>query len=207
MKKEALRKKLWTFSDRYPRAMRIVESICAMIDKLMIVYIICAGCLVAVPVFLAFITLPEDVRTISSTIIGSVMTLLVCPLLLNAINRKKENENKRFELNKALYVELSDLLIKIMIEEKYSEDKREAFRRFISDNYHHMSIYFTAGLISNIYCTYREYTNHHTKNVKVYAKKCIKQIRQENGNRKQFMYSSVILELIKEEDEKERTNL
>ena len=46
------------------------------------------------------------------------------------------------------------------------------------------------------YRTYRAYTNNQMENVSVYAEKCIKYIRKEGGNEKEFMYSSLILELI-----------
>lgn len=205
MKKKALREKLWRFIDKHPRAARFMDSISAAVDRLMIVYIVIAACFVAIPVFLAYFMLPEEIRTASSTIIGSIMTLIVIPLLLNAINRKKENEIRRFELNKTLYEELSGILTIIVSKEEYCEEERKMLREFIVNNYDHMCINFTPDLISNIYRTYRECTNSHKDSVRVYAERCIKQIRKENGNGKQFMFSSMILELINEENEKDKT--
>ena len=205
MKKKKLREKLWRFIDKYLRVARLLDSISAAVDRLMIVYIIIAAGIVAIPVFFAYFMLPEEIRTASSTIIGSIMTLIVIPLSLNAINRKKENEIKRFELNKTLYEELSGILTKIVSKEECCEEERKLLREFIVNNYDHMCIYFTSDLISNIYRTYREYINGHKESVRAYAEKCIKQIRKENGNGKQFMFSSMILELINEENEKNKT--
>ena len=207
MKKKALRESHWRFIDKHPRVARFMDSISAAVDRLMIVYIIVAACLVAIPVFLAYFMLPEEIRTASSTIIGSIMTLIVIPLSLNAINRKKENEIRRFDANKSLYKELSTILTKVASEEKCCEERSELLRQFIINNYDHMCINFTSDLIANVYRTYREHTNGHTDNVRVYAEKCIRQIRKENGNSKQFVFSSMILELVNEGHEKDKTSV
>ena len=115
---------------------------------------------------------------------------------MNEINRKKENENKRFETNKDLYVELSNLLIQIQVENEVKEDNKENFQNFIVSNYGYMCVNFSSSLISEIYRTYRAYANNQMENVRVYAEKCMKYIRKEGGNGKEFMYSSLILELM-----------
>ena len=54
------------------------------------------------------------------------------PLIMNEINRKKESENKRFESNKDLYVELSNLLIQIQVENEVKEDNKENFQNLFA---------------------------------------------------------------------------
>ena len=160
----------------------------------MLAYFVFAVSLIAIPVIIVYCALPEEIRNGSSAIIGSIMSLIVIPLIMNAINRKKENENKRFEANKDLYIELSFLLIKIQNDD--SEKHKKEFKDFIVSNYNYMCVNFSSMLISEIYRTYRAYTNKQIQSVRVYAEKCIKYIRKESGNGKEFMYSSLILELI-----------
>lgn len=96
---------------------------------------------------------------------------MVIPLIINAINRKRENENKRFDENKELYLELSELLIQILSKDEIIEDNRRRFKDYIVSNYHYMCLNFSSKLISLIYRTYRAYLNNQTENVKSYSNK------------------------------------
>ena len=198
-KKETKTKKsiiirFWEYTDKHPRFDRFFHGFSDVIDKFMLAYFVFAVSLIAIPVIIVYCALPEEIRNGSSAIIGSIMSLIVIPLIMNAINRKKENENKRFEANKDLYIELSFLLIKIQNDD--SEKHKKEFKDFIVSNYNYMCVNFSSMLISEIYRTYRAYTNKQIQSVRVYAEKCIKYIRKESGNGKEFMYSSLILELI-----------
>ena len=192
--KKSINRKLWEYTDKHPRIGRFLHGLTDVLDKLMLAYFIFAVALIAIPVVIAYCALPEEIRSGTSAIIGSVMSLIVIPLIMNAINRKKENENRRFETNKDLYMQLSNLLIQIQNE---NEDNKEEFKNFIVSNYNYMCINFSSVLIFEIYRTYRADINNQMDNVRVYAEKCMKYIRKEAGNSKEFMYSSLILELIK----------
>ena len=194
--KKSIKRKLWEYTDKHPRVDRVLHGLAEVLDKFMLAYFIFAVALIAIPVIIAYCALPEEIRNGSSAIIGSIMSLIVIPLIMNEINRKKENENKRFESNKDLYMELSNLLIQIQVENEVKEDNKEIFQNFIVNNYGYMCVNFSSSLISEIYRTYRAYTNNQMENVRIYAEKCMKYIRKEGGNGKEFMYSSLIFELM-----------
>lgn len=194
--KKSIMRKLWEYTDKHPRVDRVLHGLAEVPDKFMLAYFIFAVALIAIPVIIAYCALPEEIRNGSSAIIGSIMSLIVIPLIMNEINRKKENENKRFESNKDLYMELSNLLIQIQVENGVKEDNKENFQNFIVSNYNYMCVNFSSSLISEIYRTYRAYTNNQMENVRIYAEKCMKYICKEGGNGKEFMYSSLIFELM-----------
>ena len=194
---KSIKRRLWEYTDKHPRIDRFLHGLADVLDKFMLAYFIFAVALIAIPVIIAYCALPEEIRNGSSAIIGSIMSLIVIPLIMNAINRKKENENKRFEANKDLYIKLSYLLIQIQNDD--SEKSQKEFKDFIVSNYNYMCVNFSSSLISEIYRTYRAYSNKQTENVRIYAEKCMKYIRKEGGNGKEFMYSSLILELMDKE--------
>lgn len=190
-----IKRKLWKYTDKHPRFARLLHSLADVLDKLMLAYLIFAIAIISIPVIITYCALPEEIRNGSSAIIGSIMSLIVIPLIMNEINRKKENENKRFESNQDLYIKLSYLLIQI--QSNNSKENEKEFKDFIVNNYDYMCVNFSSALISEIYRTYRAYVNKQTENVRIYAEKCMKYIRKESGNGKEFMYSSLILDLIK----------
>lgn len=195
--KKSIRVKLWEYTDKHPRVDKFLLELVDIVDKFMVAYYIFTALLIAIPVIIAYCALPEEIRNVSSAIIGSIISLIVIPLIINAINRKRENENKRFDENKELYLELSELLIQILSKDGIIvEDNRRRFKDYIVSNYHYMCLNFSSKLISLIYRTYRAYLNNQTENVKSYSNKCIEIIRKESGVGKDFMYSSMIFELI-----------
>ena len=194
--KKSIKNIIWDFIDKHPRLDRFISESINMVDKFMIAYFVFAICLILIPVVIVYYTLPEEVRRESSAIIGSILSLIVIPLIMNSINRKKENERNRFEENKSIYLELSAFLLQIVSKNESTEDIRQKFERFIVDHYDYMCLNFASSLISEIYRTYRAYTNSHLENARVYAEKCIKHIRRESGDNKEFMYSSLIFDLI-----------
>ena len=122
--KKSIKRKLWEYTDKHPRFDRFINGLADVLDKFMIAYFIFAFVLIIIPVIIVYCALPEEIRNGSSAIIGSIMSLIVIPLIMNAINRKNENKNKLFEANKELYLILSDLLIKILSKEKMTENYR-----------------------------------------------------------------------------------
>lgn len=196
--KKTIKQKFWEFTDRHPLFDRFINGLSDVLNKFMILYWIFALALIAIPAIISYYTLPENIRNESTAIIGSIFSLIVIPLIMNAINRKKENEAKRFEANKDLYLKLSELLIQVQSKKETDDNTSKKFRNFIVNNYDYMCVNFSTSLISEIYRTYRAYTNNQMDNVNVYAESCISYIRREGGNGKDFMYSSLILDLIKD---------
>ena len=196
--KKSIKQIIWEYTDSHPRFDRFVHGLADVLDKFIVAYIVFAVTLIAISVTIAYFALPEGIRNGASAIIGSVMSLIVIPLIMNAINRKKENENKRFEANKELYVRLSKLFIQILNNNDFSQSSCDDFKRYIVENYGYMCVNFSSSLISEIHHTYRAYTNRQMDNVRLYAEKCMKHIRKEGGNGKEFMYSYRLLELMGE---------
>ena len=197
--KRVIGNSIWKFTDENPGLSRLMSKAYHFLDKLMILYFVFVACLIILPVVIVYSILPEQIRDASAAIIGSILSLIVIPLIMNTINRKKENERKRFETNKGLYEELSQLLIYVIASDSSRKDdsRCRAFEDFIVKHYYYMCVNCSIALMCSIYRTYREYVNNHMENAQYYAERCITYIRREGGSDASFLYTESILELIK----------
>ena len=113
MKKEkvSFRNRYWNYMDKHPKLSVFLNSLDAMNNRAMLVYtIILAVIMIGIPVVVVYCTLPEGVRGELSAICGTLLSVVVMPLVLNNYNRKRDNIDKRYEKNSALYEELADIL-------------------------------------------------------------------------------------------------
>lgn len=192
--------KLYEFFYRHPTLIRIMDQIDDVYNKFMIGYFIFAAILVAIPVIIAYYSLTEEIRGQISALLGTVLSVIIIPTVLNAYNRKKDNEYNRFEINKDLYFELTDILLPILLNGSCTDVNTVRIKDYILSHYNVMCISFSSSLFSNICSIYKGCECDSYKNVEYYAEKIIKQIRRECGNNKDFRLSLLVIKLNKEND-------
>lgn len=202
MKKEkvSFRNRYWNYMDKHPKLSVFLNSLDAMNNRAMLVYtIILAVIMIGIPVVVVYCTLPESVRGELSAICGTLLSVVVMPLVLNNYNRKRDNIDKRYEKNSALYEELADILVTVLTHKNDHEANELRMREYIRKNYPQMCTSFSSSLIANLYSTYRDCKNRNYGNVKYFGEKCLVEIRKEGNMGKTFYLSTMILEMLKEE--------
>ena len=198
-KKVTFREKVWNFFDSHPKALMLIDMVDVVSGKFMLVYtVFFAVVLIGMPVLLVYIALPENVRGELSTILGTLLSVVVMPLVLNNYNRKKDAITKRCDTNNELYVELSDLLVTILTHKDNTLANTRRVQEYIRTHYSQMCISFPTGLISNLYAVYRNCKSGNYENVAYFGEKCLMTIRRECGVGKEFQFSSLVLDAIQE---------
>lgn len=198
-KKVTFREKVWNFFDSHPKALMLLDMVDVVSGKFMLVYtVFFAVVLIGMPVLLVYIALPENVRGELSAILGTLLSVVVMPLVLNNYNRKKDAITKRCDTNNELYVELSDLLVIILTHKDNTLANTRRVQEYIRTHYSQMCISFPTGLISNLYAVYRNCKSGNYENVAYFGEKCLMTIRRECGVGKEFQFSSLVLDAIQE---------
>lgn len=198
-KKVTFREKVWNFFDSHPKALMLLDMVDVVSGKFMLVYtVFFAVVLIGMPVLLVYIALPENVRGELSAILGTLLSVVVMPLVLNNYNRKKDAITKRCDTNNELYVELSDLLVTILTHKDNTLANTRRVQEYIRTHYSQMCISFPTGLISNLYAVYRNCKSGNYENVAYFGEKCLMTIRRECGVGKEFQFSSLVLDAIQE---------
>ena len=198
-KKVTFREKVWNFFDSHPKALMLLDMVDVVSGKFMLVYtVFFAVVLIGMPVLLVYIALPENVRGELSAILGTLLSVVVMPLVLNNYNRKKDAITKRCDTNNELYVELSDLLVTILTHKDNTLANTRRVQEYIRTHYSQMCISFPTGLISNLYAVYRNCKSGNYENVAYFGEKCLMTIRRECGVGKEFQLSSLVLDAIQE---------
>lgn len=191
---------VFEFFNRHPALIRVMDQINDINNKFMIGYLIFAAILVAIPIIIAYYSLPEAIRGQISALLGTVLSVIIVPAVLNVYNRKKDHEYNRFEINKDLYFELTDLLLPILLRGSSESEDTVKLKDYILLNYNVMCISFSSSMFSNICSIYKGCECNSYKNIEYYAEKVIKQIRRECGNSKNFSLSFLVIKLNKEKD-------
>ena len=198
-KKVTFREKVWNFFDSHPKALMLLDMVDVVSGKFMLVYtVFFAVVLIGMPVLLVYIALPENVRGELSAILGTLLSVVVMPLVLNNYNRKKDAITKRCDTNNELYVELSDLLVTILTHKDNTLANTRRVQEYIRTHYSQMCISFPTGLISNLYAVYRNCKSGNYENVAYFGEKCLMTIRRECGVGTEFQFSSLVLDAIQE---------
>lgn len=186
--------------DNHPSLVRILDIINEAANKFMVGYFIFAAVIIAVPVFVSYYYLPENVRKEISALLGTTLSVIIIPMILNSYNRKKESEYNRFEINKELYFELTDLLVSMLLNKKCTYKDATKIKEYIISRYNIMCVSFSSTLFSDICLLCKCCDCNNFKNVEYYAKKIIKRIRKECGNSQHFSTSSLATKLIQEKN-------
>jgi hypothetical protein len=186
------------YRDEHPNFRVFLDLYTEVSNKMALVYGIMTIGFISMSVYLSYLTLPEDIRNITTPIFGFVLSSIIVPIYLSYLNRKKENEFKRFENNKKLYYELSKIIVDLICKDVYTDYDLKLIEEYIVKNYNQMCISFDSELIWYIYSMYHECKLNCTDNLRTYAKKCIKTIRNESGNKKSFGFYYSIFEILRE---------
>jgi hypothetical protein len=207
-KKTTMKEKVWKFFDSHPKALMLLDMIDVVSSKFMLIYtVFFAVVLIGIPVFLVYIALPEDVRGELAAILGTLLSVVVMPLVLNNYNRKRDDIAKRYDANSEIYVKLSDLLVTILTHRDNTVDNTRRVQEYIRIHYSQMCISFSTGLISNLYAVYRNCKSGNYENVAYFGEKCLMTIRRECGVGKEFQFSSLMLDAIQEKTSSEEENV
>ena len=196
--KVSLRRKIWNYINEHPSLDRILDKISELNNKFMIAYFTGVFVLVAAVVIIAYFTLSKEIRNEVTPIIGAIFSVVIVPLVLNVYNRKKDNEFKRFEMNKEMYIQLAEMLSPFIIEKEYTKKDVDKFEKFIEKNYSQMYISFQTKLILDIISVYRNCTINNHGNVKYYSSKCLKEIRKECSIGKEIYVPALVEEILQE---------
>lgn len=209
MKKEKtdLRAVFWNFLDKHPKASRILDTIFDFNNKFFIIYtVFIAVLVVGVFVVTLYSILPSEIKGELTAILGTLLSVVIMPLVINIYNRKKDNISKMFEKNSKLYEALSDVLVSILIHEEDRVHNEYIVCKYITDHYSKMCSSFSSVLISNLYSVYRNCKNNNYDNVKYFGEKCLKIIRKEAGIGKEFAFSSMILDAMRNQSDYYKKN-
>lgn len=191
----------WEFLDKHPKASRILDIIFDFNNKFFIVYsIFIAVLVVGVFVISLYYILPTEIKGELTAILGTLLSVVIMPLVINIYNRKKDNISKTFEKNSVLYEELSEILVLILTHDENTEDNEQLIGKYITEHYPKMCSSFSSVLISYLYSVYRNCKNNKYDNVKYFGEKCMKIIRKEGGVGKEFEFSSLILDSMRNQD-------
>lgn len=197
--KAAIREKIWKFFDSQPKALMLLDMIDVVSSKFMLIYtLFFAIVLIGIPVLLVYIALPEEIRGELSAILGTLLSVVVMPLVLNNHNRKRDDIAKRYDTNNELYVKLSDLLVTILTHKDSTVDNTHRVQEYIRAHYSQMCISFSTRLVSNLYAVYRNCKSGNYENVAYFGEKCLMAIRRECGVGKEFQFSSLMLDAVQE---------
>ncbi len=198
---DEVRRKIWEFNDSHPKFSRNADKFMQVTDRLTVVFtIFYVALLVGIPSVVFYFMLDESIRNEVSPIISAVFSVIIVPIVLDSINRANDNKTKRFELNKAIYDEFAEIVIKLIKKSHYSIEDVKVIKDFIDNNYGKMCLSMSSQFIWDAYLICRECKNNNRENVIYYSQKCFKQIRKQCGLKDEFFFSKVILEEIKEND-------
>ena len=189
---------MYAFFNSHPTLIRIIDQIDDIYNKFMIGYLIFTIILVGVPVVIAYFSLAEEIRGQISALLGTVLSVIIVPTVLTAYNRKKNNEYNRFEINKDMYFELTDILLPVLLNGKCTDEDTVKIKDYILSRYNVMCISFSSSLFSNICSIYQGRECKNYKNIEYYTEKSIKQIKRECGNNKDFRLSLLVTKLYEE---------
>ena len=199
----SFRKKYWEFSDRHPKFNRVLDQIYHWNDRCMIINtVILIVLFVAIPSLCMYLILDESIRKIITPIISAVFSVIIVPVVLNYINNLRGEKAKRFELNKAIYDELSEVII-LLLKCPERDENVLLIKSFLQKYYPKMCVSMPTSFIWDVYLIYRESKNNNNDNVLYYSEKCIRYIRKQVGLNQDFYFSQFILEAIGEQDFKE----
>lgn len=168
-----------------PKLRKIFNIIFSLFNEVLILsyiaMIVLALLMIIVPTAIVFWQSPEDVRVWIASIVGGILSVVVVPIFINYITDKRKTEDELrktlFEENKALYAELSNILVELLVNESSIHKEN------------------TKGLIWDIVEVCQECSNSVTAydNIRVKTEKCFRNIRKEIGVKGKFYVNNYII--------------
>ena len=185
------------FIKKHPNAYRSLRSMRPIINVLEKIYWVLIILIISAVIIVLYFSLSNDIRDIICFVFVPIISAVVTPLIINAINKSKETKYRRFENNRTIYLELCEILLDGILNDNYSEEKQVEFQTFIVKNYNYMSINFSPSMNAAIYSAYLACKTENKRNFDFFAKECIRCINAENGYGSYCTYQSFMLEFIK----------
>ena len=172
------------FLDKHPKIEIAYDFVDGIFQKLMIGYILFAGFLFFLLLWISYYTLPNEIKNTFSPVISVTLTAIVIPFFLNIYNRKKENEVKQFENNRDMYLAITRILLPVVLSKTFDTKAKEAFLDYIEENRAEITIVFSSKMIMTMNSIINSCGDIDNQKVLYYSKKLVKQIRKEIGNKK-----------------------
>lgn len=127
------------YRDEHPNFRVFLDLYTEVSNKMALVYGIMTIGFVSMSVYLSYLTLPGEIRNVTTPILGFVLSSIIVPIYLSYLNRKKENEFKRFKNNKELYDELSKIIVNLICKDVYTDCDLKLIEEYIVKNFNQMS--------------------------------------------------------------------
>lgn len=183
-------KKYYISHSLFRKTLDIIDDI---MERFVFIYWIMLGLTIVLPTLIVFYSLPEDIRTPISSLVGGVITLVLIPLSINHINQKTSQKIKLYNENKSSYYELSKIIVSLMLENNKSSNSM--LKKYIKDNYYQMCLTFNYSLIWDVVKLYEE-MQLNSDNIRYYCEKILKKLRREAGLNRTFSVNQKALDYI-----------
>lgn len=131
--------------EKHPKFRTWMDSICAKASAIGIIYWFSAAVSISVIVLSLFFKLPDEIKVPVSAIVGTVLTTLVIPLMINRINQKSEQSEKRYERNLPFYTEFAEKILAIYKETEQHQQRQKIVElaNYIAEKYPYICIYLS----------------------------------------------------------------
>lgn len=148
-------------------------------------------------ILFSYESLPEDIKTTATAIIGGLLSISVFPLIIDCINKRTEIQNARFERLHDFYIDLCKRIITALKTEKRNDIKEVS--DFIKENYHIICIDVPQKLKVNLMALKQECDIKNSSNVNAkfdintfayFAEKSIRIIRKQGNVEGSFFFDN-----------------
>lgn len=180
-----------SFYKKHPTFRLFLDRIDDFFEKFSFIYWTLIGLYIAVLIIVVFYSLPNEVRTPITSVVGSAISIVIVPMSINKYNMKQSQNRERFNNAYDLYAELADIICSIMNEANQKNSKVK-LNNYIVDNYSKMILTYKPSLIWDIVNLNEEY-GISEENTAYYCEKIIKKIRKETGITGSFYFNKKAL--------------
>lgn len=187
------------FYIKHPKFRRYFDTAGVIFNWTMILYYIVAFIMIASIIIGFYLALPEEIGTVAAAITGSLLTVMIIPMITDNINKRTELQSQQFEKNNDFYEELSKQIIVAL---KTEEDaKIKELSKFIGENYPEICINMSQSLIDNLLLLKEECDLKFSPNINAkfdidtmayFAEKCIKMIRRQGNIEGKFYFDQTL---------------
>jgi len=128
-----------------------LDHLVVFAERIGLAYLAVAIMLIATVVILAYCLLPEEIRTVCSSLVGGLFSLILIPMLLEKQKQATEHRRANFEINKDAYLDIIRIAAEIYVEKDETPEQcalhRNKLRKFVSEQYLELTVHFP----SNVY--------------------------------------------------------
>lgn len=154
-------------------------------ERIGLAYLVVAILLIAAVVILAYCLLPEEIRTVCSSLVGGLFSLILIPMLLEKQKQATEHRRANFEINKDAYLGIVRIAAEIYVEKDETPKRcalyRNKLRKFVSEQYLEMTIHFPSNIYWAIHMIDISLDRNQMDLARYYAEKSMSLIRKHAG--------------------------